>query len=211
MLETLALVPWDTAWPYLLITALLSYLLGSIPFGLIFAKLAGAGDIRQIGSGNIGATNVLRTGKKWAAAATLLADAAKGYIAVTLAGEYFGIQLFPVLAGLAAFLGHVYPVWLGFKGGKGVATFIGIAAGLVWPIALLTCASWLVTARAFRFSSLAALVAAAATPVFFWFLGTTLFALLMLILAVLIFITHRANIARLRRGEEPRIGRRGRA
>ena len=206
MLETLALVPWETAWPYLLVTFFLSYLLGSIPFGLIFAKLAGAGDIRKVGSGNIGATNVLRSGKKWAAAVTLLADAAKGYVAVTVAGEYFGIQLFPVLAGLAAFLGHVYPVWLGFKGGKGVATFIGVTAGLALPIALLTCLSWLATARAFHFSSLAALVAAAATPIFFYFLGTTLFALLALVLAALIFLTHRANIARLGRGEEPRIG-----
>jgi len=206
MLETLALVPWQTAWPYLLVTFFLAYLLGSIPFGLIFAWLAGAGDIRKIGSGNIGATNVLRTGKKWTAAATLLADAAKGYIAVTVAGDYFGIQLFPVLAGLGAFLGHVFPVWLGFKGGKGMATFIGVTAGLAWPIAFLTCLSWLVAARSFRFSSLAALISTAATPVFFYYLGTTLFALLALVLAVLIFWTHRANIARLRRGEEPKIG-----
>ena len=206
MIETLALVPWETAWPYILATFFLAYLLGSIPFGLIFGWLAGAGDIRKIGSGNIGATNVLRTGKRWAAAATLLCDAAKGYFAVRIAGEHFGLQLFPVLAGLGAFLGHLYPIWLGFKGGKGVATFIGVTAALAWPVGLLTCASWLATARAFRFSSLAALVAAAATPVYFLFLGTTLFALLTFILAVLIFVSHRANIARLITGEEPRIG-----
>ena len=206
MLETIALVPWQTAWPYLVATFLLSYLLGSIPFGLIFAKAAGAGDIRKVGSGNIGATNVLRTGKRGAAAATLLADAAKGYIAVRVAGEYFGIQLFPVVAGFGVFLGHLYPVWLGFKGGKGVATFIGITAGFAWLVAVLTCMSWLATARAFRFSSLAALISAVATPIFFFLIGTSLFALLEAVLAIFIFISHRANIARLVRGEEPKIG-----
>jgi len=206
MIETLALVPWETAWRFILATFFLSYLVGSIPFGLIFGWLAGAGDIRKVGSGNIGATNVLRTGKRWAAAATLLCDAAKGYLAVRIAGEYFGIQLFPVLAGLGAFLGHLYPVWLGFKGGKGVATFIGVTAALAWPVGLLTCASWLAVARTFRYSSLAALVSAAATPVYFLFVGATLFALLTFILAIFIFIAHRANIGRLLKGEEPRIG-----
>jgi glycerol-3-phosphate acyltransferase PlsY len=206
MIETLALVPWESAWPYILVTFFLSYLLGSIPFGLIFGWLAGAGDIRKIGSGNIGATNVLRTGKRWAAVATLICDAAKGAAAVFLAEHYLHIPFFRVLAGLGVFLGHLYPLWLGFKGGKGVATFIGIAFGLDWPVALLTCASWLAVARSFRYSSLAALISAAATPVFFLFFGTTLFALLMFVLAILIFISHRANIARLLKGQEPRIG-----
>ena len=200
MIETLALVSWETAWPYVLATFFLAYLLGSIPFGLIFGWLAGAGDIRRIGSGNIGATNVLRTGKRWAAASTLFCDAAKGAAAVLLADHYLHIPFFRALAGLSAFLGHLYPIWLGFKGGKGVATFIGVTAALSLPVGLFTCASWLATARAFRFSSLAALVAAAATPVFFLFLGTTLFALLTFILAILIFVSHRANIARLLKG-----------
>ena len=206
MIETLGLVPWETAWPYIIATFFLSYLLGSIPFGLIFARLAGAGDIRKIGSGNIGATNVLRSGKRWAAAATLFCDAAKGYLAVSYAGEKFGIQFFPVLAGLSVFLGHLYPVWLGFKGGKGVAVFIGILFALAPPVGALVCVSWLGIAQAFRYSSLAALVSAGLTPLYFLFLGTTLFALLTFILVLFIFISHRSNIARLIRGEEPRIG-----
>jgi glycerol-3-phosphate acyltransferase PlsY len=208
MIETLALVPWESAWPYIFATFLLSYFVGSIPFGLIFGWLAGAGDIRKTGSGNIGATNVLRTGKRWAAVATLLCDAAKGYIAVATASHYFGIQLFPVIAGLGAFIGHLFPIWLGFKGGKGVATFIGIVFALDWPVAVLLCASWLGIAHAFRYSSLAALIATALTPAYFLFRGTALFALLALVLAVFIFIAHRANIARLLDGKEPRIGAR---
>src|SRR5579864_4828215 len=167
MVETLALVPWDTAWPYLLLTALLSYLLGSIPFGLIFGWLSGAGDIRKIGSGNIGATNVLRTGKRWAAAATLLADAGKALVAVTMAELWFGLDVFPVIAGFGAFVGHLYPVWLNFKGGKGVASFIGITFGLNWVIGLVTGLTWLGVAWSFRMSSLSALAAAAMTPVYF--------------------------------------------
>jgi glycerol-3-phosphate acyltransferase PlsY len=208
MIETLGLIEWRSAAPYLIATFLGGYLLGSIPFGLLFARLAGAGDVRRIGSGNIGATNVLRTGKRWAAFATFLADAAKGAIAVIVAGHYFGIQIFPVLAGLGAFIGHCYPVWLGFRGGKGVSTFIGIMFGLAWPVALLTCATWLTIARTFRFSSLAALAAAVAAPLYFLLIGTSLFAVFALVLAVLVFFTHRANIARLLRGEEPRIGAR---
>jgi glycerol-3-phosphate acyltransferase PlsY len=204
MIESLALLPWERAWQDVLVVIFLAYLLGSIPFGLIFAWLAGAGDVRKIGSGNIGATNVLRTGKRWAAAATLLCDAAKGYAAVVLANYYAG-QVFAVFAGLGAFLGHVYPVWLRFKGGKGVATFIGIIFGLAWPVALLTCASWILAALAFRVSSVSALVAAAVTPVYFLVLDRTLFAALALVLALLIFLTHRANIGRLIRGEEPRL------
>jgi glycerol-3-phosphate acyltransferase PlsY len=206
MIETLGLVPWETAWPYIIATAVLSYLLGSIPFGLIFARLAGAGDIRKVGSGNIGATNVLRTGKRWAAAATLFCDIAKGYLAVSYASEKLGIQFFPALAGLSVFIGHLYPLWLGFRGGKGVAVFIGILIALAPPIAAVVCVSWVGIAQAFRYSSLAALVSTGLTPLYFLFLGATLFALLTFILVVFIFISHRANIARLIRGEEPRIG-----
>jgi acyl phosphate:glycerol-3-phosphate acyltransferase len=207
MIETLALVPWETARPYIAATLVLSYLLGSIPFGLIFGWLAGAGDIRKIGSGNIGATNVLRTGKRWAALATLLADAGKGYVAVRVAGEYFGIQLFPVLAGLGVVLGHMFPVWLHFKGGKGVATFIGVLFAFRPPVAaILTCLTWMTMAWATRYSSVAALAAAILAPLYFLLLGTTLYALLALVLAILIIFAHRANIARLLRGEEPKIG-----
>ena len=210
MIETIALVRWENAatYYYLGLAFLSSYLIGSIPFGLIFAWIAGAGDVRKLGSGNIGATNVLRTGKRWAAAATLICDAAKGTIAVVLAGEYFGIQIFPAVAGLGAFLGHLFPIWLKFKGGKGVATFIGIAAAFSVPIALLICASWIAMARVSGYSSLAALFAAALAPIYFLFFGATLWAALMALLAVLIFISHRANIARLFRGEEPQIGAR---
>lgn len=207
MLESLALVQWDTAWPYLLATFLLAYLLGSIPFGMIFAWLAGAGDIRKIGSGNIGATNVLRTGKRWAAAATLIADGGKAVAAVKIAQSSFGLAPFPVAAGLGAFLGHVYPVWLHFKGGKGVACFIGIMLALDWRVGIVTCLTWLFTARMLRISSLAALCAAVMTPVYFALIGEWLYAALALVLSVLVFYFHRANIARLRRGEEPRIGR----
>ncbi len=210
MIETIALVRWENAatYYYLGLAFLSSYLIGSIPFGLIFAWIAGAGDVRKLGSGNIGATNVLRTGKRWAAVATLICDAAKGYIAVVLAGEYFGIQIFPAVAGLGAFLGHLFPIWLKFKGGKGVATFIGIAVAFSVPIALLICASWIAMARVSGYSSLAALFAAALAPIYFLFFGATLWAALMALLAVLIFISHRANIARLFRGEEPQIGAR---
>ncbi len=208
MLETLALVRWGDDWPLLLATFLLSYFLGSIPFGLLFGWISGAGDIRKIGSGNIGATNVLRSGKRWAAAATLIADGGKALAAVLIATAVFGLDPFPVIAGFGAFIGHLFPVWLRFKGGKGVACFMGIMLGLDWRIGLLTCADWLIVARAFRISSLAALVSAAMTPLFFAVLGEYLFAALSFVLAVLIFISHRANLARLRRGEEPGIGKR---
>ena len=206
MIETLALVRWETAWPYFLATFFLAYLVGAIPFGLIFAKLAGAGDIRNIGSGSIGATNVLRTGKRWAAVATLICDALKGYIAV-MAGFNLGGQAFGVCAGFGAFIGHLYPIWLGFRGGKGVATYIGIVLALAWPVGLLVCASWLGVAQAFRYSSLAGLVSTALTPLYFLFLGTTLFALLTFVLVILVYIKHRSNIVRLIKGEEPMIGR----
>jgi glycerol-3-phosphate acyltransferase PlsY len=206
MIERLALVQWQSDWPYLVATFLTGYLMGSIPFGLIFGWLAGAGDVRKIGSGNIGATNVLRTGNKWAAAATLILDALKGAAAVMAARSYLSLEVFYLLAGLGAFLGHLFPVWLRFKGGKGVATFIGIVFALSLPVGCLTCISWLVTACAFRTSSLAALLAAAATPIYFLIFGMTAFSAFVGILAALIFVSHRTNIDRLIKGEEPRIG-----
>jgi len=184
---------------------IVGYLLGSIPFGLFFSWLAGAGDVRRIGSGNIGATNVLRTGKKWAAAATLLCDAGKGAVAV-LAMRRYGMEA-AVLAGAGAFVGHVFPVWLRFRGGKGVATFLGIMLALDWPIGLAAAGTWLVAAALFRISSLSALIATAATPLYFALIGNTFLAVVSAALAALIFVTHRGNIARLLRGEEPRIGR----
>jgi glycerol-3-phosphate acyltransferase PlsY len=180
------------------------YVLGSIPFGLIFGWLAGAGDVRTIGSGNIGATNVLRTGKRWAAAATLICDAGKGAVAVIIARLY-GSEL-AVLAGMGAFLGHVFPVWLKFRGGKGVATFLGAMIALDWRVGLLAAAAWLIAAALFRISSLSALIAAAATPICFALLHESMIAIAAAVLALFIFFTHRANIARLTRGEEPRIG-----
>ena len=183
----------------------LGYLLGSIPFGLIFAYLSGAGDVRKIGSGNIGATNVLRTGKKWAAAATLLCDGLKGAAAVLLAREFLppGCEIF---AALAAVLGHLFPVWLGFKGGKGVATFLGVTIALYWPAGLCVAATWLLAALVWRISSLSALIAIALSPVYFYLFGRAAYAPLAALLAVLIFFMHRDNIRRLLNGEEPRIG-----
>ena len=185
------------------------YLLGSIPFGWIFGWLAGAGDVRKIGSGSTGATNVLRTGNYWAAAATVICDALKGTAAVLLARR-FGIEA-AVVAGIGAFLGHLFPVWLKFQGGKGVATAAGVLFAFSWPVTLLSVATWLVVALIFRISSLAALVTAAATPVYFAVFSDRLYALAALVLAVLIFLSHRANIARLLKGEEPRIGQKAKA
>lgn len=185
----------------------LGYLLGSIPFGLILTRFAGTQDIRSIGSGNIGATNVLRTGRKGLAAATLLGDALKGTAAVLIAGRWLGADT-AVIAALGAFLGHLFPVWLRFKGGKGVATYIGILIGLAWPAALVFGAVWLGVAAAFRYSSLAALAASAATPFVLWWLGAQDAAVLMALLTVLLWIMHRQNIARLRAGTETRIGSR---
>jgi glycerol-3-phosphate acyltransferase PlsY len=183
----------------------IGYLLGSIPFGLLFAFLAGAGDVRAIGSGNIGATNVLRTGKKWAAAATLLCDAAKGAAAVILARLFLppGLEVF---AALGALLGHLFSIWLGGKGGKGVATFLGVCLALYWPVGLLVTAIWLGAAILWRISSLSALVAVACAPPLFLLLRHDLYAALALLLSALIYFMHRANIHRLVRGEEPRIG-----
>ncbi len=183
----------------------LGYLLGSIPFGLILGKLAGLGDVRAVGSGNIGATNVLRAGGKGLAALTLLLDAAKGTAAVLIAAR-FGGDLGAMAAGLGAFLGHLYPVWLGFRGGKGVATYIGVMLGLYWPAALFFCAVWLLVALVTRYSSLAALAAAAATPALLAVLGYWTLAALALVFTVLLIVRHRSNIERLIGREETRIG-----
>jgi acyl phosphate:glycerol-3-phosphate acyltransferase len=190
------------------------YLLGSIPFGVILTRLGGAGDVRSIGSGNIGATNVLRTGRKDLAIATLLLDAGKGAAAYLLVQVLFpGVPALAAIAGGAAFLGHLFPVWLGFKGGKGVATFFGLLLAAAWPLGLLAGATWLLTAAVFRKSSLAALVASAAAPAFALLPLKTLglpadgpVFLLSLGTAALIWVRHQENIARLLRGTEPRIG-----
>jgi len=180
------------------------YLLGSIPFGLILAKLFGLGDLRQIGSGNIGATNVLRAGSKGLAALTLLLDAAKGTVAVLLAASCG--ENAAMLAGLGAFLGHLFPVWLGFRGGKGVATYLGILLGLYWPAAAAFAAIWLIVAFATRYSSLAALAASGASVLMLALTGQWRLAALFLLLTVLLYVRHAANIGRLTRGEEARIG-----
>lgn len=190
-----------------LIALVFGYLLGSIPFGLLLTRAAGLGDVRSIGSGNIGATNVLRTGNKGLAAATLVLDALKGTAAVLIAAGY-GAE--PALAaGLGAFLGHLFPVWLRFKGGKGVATYIGVLFGLMWPAALLFLAIWIAVAVAFRYSSLSALAASVITPVALWFWGRLDLAILFAALSVVVFIKHRANISRLLAGTEGKIGAKG--
>ncbi len=184
------------------------YLLGSIPFGLIATKVAGLGDIRNVGSGNIGATNVLRTGRKDLALFTLVADAAKGALAVLIAHFVTHDLVCEALAGGAAFSGHLFPVWLKFKGGKGVATFLGVTLGIAWPLGLAACAIWLMMALLMRYSSLAALTAAALAPLLaFWpFHSGYPVILLALFMAILIFLRHHENIRRLMSGEEPRIG-----
>lgn len=187
------------------------YLLGSIPFGLLLTKLAGLGDIRAIGSGNIGATNVLRTGRKDLALATLLLDGGKG-TAAALLGLYFGGPEIMLAAAFGAFIGHLFPVWLKFNGGKGVATFLGVTLGLYWPLGLLCCATWLLMAAVFRYSSLSALVAAALSPLYAWFMAPDALpaagmAALCAIMALLVFIRHHQNIRRLLKGEEPKIGK----
>jgi len=197
----------------LALVAVGGYLLGSIPFGVLITRAAGAGDVRNIGSGNIGATNVLRTGRKDLALATLLLDAGKGAVALLIARQLFGSDSAGAIAGGAAFLGHLFPVWLGFKGGKGVATFFGLMIAACWPLGLMAGATWLIVAFGLRFSSLAALIAAAATPAYallplpvlglpapqpvFWLAVAT---------GVLIYIRHAENIGRLLKGAEPRIG-----
>jgi acyl phosphate:glycerol-3-phosphate acyltransferase len=189
----------------LLVALIIGYLLGSIPFGLILTRLAGTADLRSIGSGNIGATNVLRTGRKGLAAATLTCDMLKGTLAVLIAG-YFGGPDAAMLAALGAFLGHLFPVWLKFKGGKGVAVYIGVLIGLFWPAAVLFCLVWLATAVTSRYSSLSALVASFITPIFLWWFGHLALASLFAVLTMLLFYMHRENIKRLRAGNEGRIG-----
>jgi acyl phosphate:glycerol-3-phosphate acyltransferase len=191
------------AW--LPIGLILGYLLGSIPFGVVLTRLAGTQDLRAIGSGNIGATNVLRTGRKGLAAATLLCDMLKGTVAVIIAGYYGGPNA-AMLAALGAFLGHLFPVWLGFKGGKGVAVYIGVLIGLFWPAALVFCAVWAVTAAISRYSSLSALIASVITPIFLWWFGHPALAALFAVLTLLLFYMHRENIGRLQAGTEGRIG-----
>jgi glycerol-3-phosphate acyltransferase PlsY len=183
----------------------LGYLLGSIPFGLLITRAAGGPDVRTIGSGNIGATNVLRTGRKGLAAATLLLDMLKGTAAVLLAAHYATPQA-ALMAGFGAFLGHLFPLWLKFKGGKGVAVYIGLLIGLYWPGALIFCAIWLAVAALSRYSSLAALTASALTPLALWLLGQPNAAALFLLLSVLLWFMHRANIGRLLDGSEGKIG-----
>lgn len=184
---------------------LLGYGLGSIPFGLIISLLAGEGDIRKIGSGNIGATNALRTGKKWIAALTLVGDIGKGILAVYLAPMVIHPEV-GTIAGIAAFLGHLYPVWLGFKGGKGVATFLGILVALYWPIGVAGIGIWILTLLLFRFSSLASLNTAVMAPILALGIGQTRLALAIAVLSALIFFKHRENISRLRAGTEPKVG-----
>ena len=184
---------------------ILGYLLGSIPFGVVLTRVAGTQDLRSIGSGNIGATNVLRTGRKGLAAATLLCDMLKGTVAVIVAG-YFGGPNAAMLAALGAFLGHLFPVWLGFKGGKGVAVYIGVLIGLFWPAALLFCVVWAATAAISRYSSLSALVASVITPILLWWFGHPALAALFAVLTLLLFYMHRENIMRLQAGTEGRIG-----
>jgi glycerol-3-phosphate acyltransferase PlsY len=200
--------PVDPAW--LALSLALGYLLGSIPFGILFTRLAGMGDIRRIGSGNIGATNVLRTGNKLLAGATLVCDMLKGTAAVLIADHWLGRD-YALAAGLAAFLGHVFPVWLKFRGGKGVATFIGVLLGLFSPAALAFGVIWIAVAAATRYSSLAALIASAATPLIIYWFGLLPEAALFALLAVILWVTHRSNISRLLSGTEGRIGQGGSA
>lgn len=190
-----------------IIALVFGYLLGSIPFGLLLTRAAGLGDVRAIGSGNIGATNVLRTGNKGLAAATLILDVLKGAAAVLVAAHY-GPAL-GLWAGFGAFIGHLFPAWLGFKGGKGVATYLGVLIGLAWQGALVFAAAWLIVAVIFRYSSLAALTAAVLVPIALWFQAPPQIAGLFAVMSVIVFIRHRANIARLAAGTEGRIGAKG--
>lgn len=190
-----------------ILAPIVGYLCGSIPFGLLLTRAAGLGDVRSIGSGNIGATNVLRTGNKGLAAATLVLDALKGTIPALIFASY-GAEA-GAMAGVGAFIGHIFPVWLGFKGGKGVATYLGVLIGLVWQVALIFAAVWLAMAVLFRYSSLAALVTCVVVPIALFFLGHAQYALAFALMSVLIFYKHRANIERLRAGTEGRIGAKG--
>ena len=190
---------------FLPVALVIGYLCGSIPFGVILTRLAGTQDLRSIGSGSIGATNVLRTGSKALAAGTLLGDLLKGTVAVVIAGYLWGPDA-AMIAGLGAFLGHLFPVWLSFKGGKGVATYIGVLLGLFWPAAAMFGAIWLAMAFSFRYSSLSALVASFLTPIFLWWFGHLALSSLFAVLTLLLFWAHRENIKRLQAGTEGRIG-----
>ena len=196
-------ISWAHSWPYILTAFAAAYLLGSVPFGLVLTRLAGLGDVRKIGSGNIGATNVLRTGSKKLAAATLLLDGAKGAVAVLIA-KIYGPDI-AIVAAAGSLLGHLFPVWLKFRGGKGVATALGILLALSLPVGALACGTWLAAALLFRYSSLSALFALAAAPLYMWWLADpqrTEFAIAM---AVLVWMRHWANIKRLATGNESRI------
>lgn len=197
--------PIDSAVTQLILWAAVGYLIGSIPFGMIVARVMGLGNLRQIGSGNIGATNVLRTGNKLAAALTLVLDAAKGAVAVLLARNLAGEDAAQIAA-LCAFVGHCYPVWLGFRGGKGVATFLGLLLALDWRVGVACCLSWLVAALIWRISSMAALFAAAVSTIWMVTLGYPQAFTLGVVLTLMVFWRHRANISRIRAGTEPKIG-----
>lgn len=197
-------INWSLALPYYLFALAGGYLLGSIPFGMVLTKIFNAGDLRKIGSGNIGATNVLRTGHKGLAAATLAGDMLKGTAAAVL-GALWGPDT-AIIAGLGAFIGHLFPVWLRFKGGKGVATYIGILLGLYWPAALIFCAIWLAMALVFRYSSLSALVAAALTPAVLAAFNKWQIFELFILLSLMLILAHYQNIKRLLKGEESKIG-----
>ncbi|MEO3414449.1 glycerol-3-phosphate 1-O-acyltransferase PlsY [Roseovarius sp. CAU 1744] len=197
--------PVDTSYLLLIVWAVLGYGLGSIPFGMVLARVMNLGNLREIGSGNIGATNVLRTGNKTAAALTVLLDGGKGAVAVLLARWITGEDA-AQLAGLMTFIGHCFPVWLGFRGGKGVATFLGILLALVWPVGIACCLTWLVTAAVSRISSMAAITAAASCTIWMLFLADGSTFLLGIVLTLMVFWRHKANIKRLRAGTEPKIG-----
>lgn len=200
-------ISWELAWPYYLAALALGYLLGSIPFGVLITRLAGAGDLRKVGSGNIGATNVLRTGRKDLAALTLLGDALKGVAAVLIARTWGPDTA--VIAGVGAFLGHLFPVWLRFRGGKGVATYLGVVTALAWPAGLVFAAVWLATAYLTRYSSLSALVASLAVPAFLWLTANFQVAEATALLSLLLWLKHAGNIRRLATGRESRIGAKG--
>jgi glycerol-3-phosphate acyltransferase PlsY len=200
--------PIDSSPAVLILWAVLGYLMGSIPFGMVLARVMGLGNLRDIGSGNIGATNVLRTGNKKAAALTLILDAAKGAVAVLLARYYAGEDA-AQLAALMAMLGHCYPVWLKFKGGKGVATFLGIMLALAWPVGIGCCLAWLVSVAATRISSMGALAAASVSTILLVVLGFGYMLLLGIILTILLYVRHHANIKRIKAGTEPKIGQKG--
>lgn len=202
-------ISWSLSGPYYLAALVFGYLLGSIPFGLILTRLAGLGDIRKIGSGNIGATNVLRSGRKGLAALTLLGDALKGTFAVLLARHLYGVDI-SLVAGLGAFLGHLFPVWLKFRGGKGVATYIGVLLGFHWQAALAFAAIWLAVAGSTRYSSLSALAASLATPLLLYFVfREPQLTEMMTLLTALLWAKHAGNIRRLLSGQESRIGSKG--